>query len=450
MRLRLGSLFSGWGGLDMAIEAAFASIGVEVELAWVSDIEQFDKKGHQIGDAPAILAYRYPDVPNLGDITRVDWSAVPKVDAIGGGSPCQDVSTAGQLAGMTEGTRSNLWVEMREAIRVLKPVFVVWENVRGALSAKASTAILPAHIDRAIAHHQRVAQETNHAPTKARHTRAALRLMEHRARRVGVAYPKPALRAAGRVLGDLAELGFDAEWIGISASDIGGCHGRRREFILAAHPERVARLERWQPAPGQALRGGHSVQLHDVLEHLTPAHTAHNGPVRAGSAWDGRPGPTDCGHAAMSLLPTPTTRDSKGHNQRHDTTCLTGALLPTPSVADATGGHERRGGDRGGELLLKRVASHERFGKYAPAIARWEAILGHPAPSPTEPGKHGKPRLAAAFAEWMMGIEPGWVTGVPRLTRNQQLHAIGNGVVPHQGAAALRILLDRISRWDHA
>ena len=50
MRLRLGSLFSGWGGLDMAIEAAFASIGVEVELAWVSDIEQFDKKGHQIGD----------------------------------------------------------------------------------------------------------------------------------------------------------------------------------------------------------------------------------------------------------------------------------------------------------------------------------------------------------------------------------------------------------------
>lgn len=252
--------------------------------------------------------------------------------------------------------------------------------------------------------------------------------------------------------------------------------------------------------PDKRSRGGHSVQLHDVLEHLTPAdaaslgrgegwtesagivgrhdaaergcptptHTAHNGPVRAGSAWDGRPGPTDCGNAAMSLLPTPratrggsgaetvellptpTTRDSKGHNQRHDDTCLTGALLPTPSVADATGGHERRGGARGGELLLKGIASHEQFGKYAPAIARWQAIFGHPAPSPTEPGKHGKPRLNAEFASWMMGIEPGWVTQVPGLTRNQQLHAIGNGVVPAQAAEALSLCLERLEGLDAA
>ena len=97
MKLKLGSLFSGWGGLDMAIEAAFASLGVEVELVWVSDIEQYDKKGHKIGNAPAILAYRYPDVPNLGDITRVDWSAVPEVDAIGGRC-CRSAATdtAGQ------------------------------------------------------------------------------------------------------------------------------------------------------------------------------------------------------------------------------------------------------------------------------------------------------------------------------------------------------------------
>ena len=256
MRLRLGSLFSGFGGLDMAIEAAFRSIGVEVDLVWVSDIEQHDKKGHKIGDAPAILAYRYPGVPNLGDITSVDWAKVPGVHIIGGGSPCQDVSTAGKLAGMTEGSRSNLWVEMREAIRILQPAFVVWENVRGALSAKASSRSLPEHLDRAITHHQRVAGETYHAPTRTRHARAALRLMERRTGYVGVAYPRPALRAFGRVLGDLAELGFDAEWVGISASDIGGCHGRRREFILAAHPGRIARLEWQRPATGKASGGG--------------------------------------------------------------------------------------------------------------------------------------------------------------------------------------------------
>lgn len=142
MKLRLGSLFSGYSGLDMGIKAAFASIG-DVETVWVSDIAQHDKKGSRIGNAPAILAHRFPGVPNLGDITAVDWASVEPVDIIAGGSPCQDISTAGKLAGMTAGTRSNLWVEMREAIRVLQPAFVVWENVRGSLSASADSAVEP-------------------------------------------------------------------------------------------------------------------------------------------------------------------------------------------------------------------------------------------------------------------------------------------------------------------
>lgn len=63
------------------------------------------------------------------------------------------------------------------------------------------------------------------------------------------------------------------------------------------------------------------------------------------------------------------------------------------------------------------------------------------APAPTELTTKGKHRLNAAFAEWMMGLDPGHVTGVPGLTRNEQLKAIGNGVVPQQAIAALKNML---------
>ena len=125
--LRIGSLFSGYGGLDSAVQEVFGG-----SLAWVADPAPGPSK---------VLAYRHPDVPNLGDITAVDWSAVEPVDIITGGSPCQDLSTAGRRAGMTDGTRSNLWVQMREAIHAIRPRYVVWENVRGALSASAASAV---------------------------------------------------------------------------------------------------------------------------------------------------------------------------------------------------------------------------------------------------------------------------------------------------------------------
>jgi DNA (cytosine-5)-methyltransferase 1 len=68
--------------------------------------------------------------------------------------------------------------------------------------------------------------------------------------------------------------------------------------------------------------------------------------------------------------------------------------------------------------------------------------MGRPAPAPTELGKNG-PRLSPALPEWMMGLPAGWVTQVPGIPRNAQLHALGNGVVRQQGAAAVRILAER-------
>ena len=189
--LRIGSLFSGYGGLDSAVQEVFGG-----SLAWVADPAPGPSK---------VLAYRHPDVPNLGDITAVDWSAVEPVDIITGGSPCQDLSTAGRRAGMTDGTRSNLWVQMREAIHAIRPRYVVWENVRGALSASAASAV------------------------------------ESEPRLLGDGQRGPALRAIGRVVGDLADLGYVGGWIGLRVADLGGCHGRFRVFLVARADHDAAR-----------------------------------------------------------------------------------------------------------------------------------------------------------------------------------------------------------------
>jgi hypothetical protein len=81
------------------------------------------------------------------------------------------------------------------------------------------------------------------------------------------------------------------------------------------------------------------------------------------------------------------------------------------------------------------------WGKFEPAIRRWEMVMGRPAPAPTEPtGNKGTHRLAAEFSEWLMGLPAGWVTDCG-LTRNEALKACGNGVVPQAAELALRQLL---------
>jgi len=82
------------------------------------------------------------------------------------------------------------------------------------------------------------------------------------------------------------------------------------------------------------------------------------------------------------------------------------------------------------------------WGKFQPAIRRWEEVLGRLAPPPTKPdGKEGAHRLSSRFTEWMMGVPEGWITDCG-LSRNEELKACGNGVVPQQAELALRILLE--------
>lgn len=85
-RLRIGSLFSGYGGLDLAVEHVFNATTV-----WFSEL-----------NAPVarVFSHHWPEAPNLGDITAIDWSQVEPVDILIGGFPCQDVSTVGKRAGL--------------------------------------------------------------------------------------------------------------------------------------------------------------------------------------------------------------------------------------------------------------------------------------------------------------------------------------------------------------
>lgn len=310
---------------------------------------------------------------------------------------CQDVSAAGARAGMTEGTRSNLWVAMREAVAQLKPAIVIWENVYGALSARADSRV------------------------------------ESEPGLLGGGPGGPALRAAGRVCGDLASLGLDAEWAVVRASDVGAPHQRARIFIVASHPERISRHE-WRLAVARETDGGRPFSTASRCDRApvrllpTPAASQYgsNQSLSPGAAV--RPSLA----AIDKLLPTP--RATRGGSATE-----TVSPLPTPSAADSQGGHERRGGNRSGELLLKGIARQDRFGDYAAAITGWEQVNG-PAPDPTE----GR-RLSARFVEWLMGLSAGWVVDVPGLTHNQQLHALGNGVVPQQAAFAIRMLLTRLA-----
>src|SRR5690606_14498772 len=115
-------------------------------------------------------------------------------------------------------------------------------------------------------------------------------------------------------------------------------------------------------------------------------------------------------------------------------------LLPTPTAQAAKHAADDRGrGTSDDRNLWSVVTREDRWGQYAPAIARWAQVIGRPAPEPTEPGRDGQPRLSPRFVEWLMGLPAGWVTD--HLPRNPALRCLGNGVVPQQAAYAYAALL---------
>ena len=135
----------------------------------------------------------------------------------------------------------------------------------------------------------------------------------------------------------------------------------------------------------------------------------------------------------------PSQRELDEGNPKHRLETAV-ALLPTLTAQAAKHAADDRGRGTSDDHNLWSVVTREgRWGQYAPAIARWEQVIGWPVPEPTEPGRSRQPRLSPRFVEWLMGLEPGWVTDL--LPRNPALRVLGNGVVPQQAAHALGLLV---------
>lgn len=517
--LRVGSMCSGYGGLDMALEMALG----EIELQWVCEFAK---------DPSLILAERFPDVPNYGDLLTHKWETAPAIDALSAGFPCQPVS----MAGNRKGTADTRWIfdDICSAVSrmVSRPRLLLFENVRGLLSANNGDAM-------------------------------------------------------ARVVQGMARIGYVGRYRILPASAVGAPHRRERVFIIAWPVEhgsrpRIGQLGRRQVGShgtvatgdhGRAARRGFtSVPLID--EGLLPTPVAqdtggnlfHKGSGKDGSAQVGAPSQTLLGAllptpmtsadhkrdpaeneqaalphllvghgSAPKLIPTPSASDDKrttGPSAPHGdwkpggvgaAFGLQGGLLPTPTAHDRLIGRDapgRTGGQSLGPVLLPTPIAHDstlkefqygdqpmlagavlnvdtarpkpfpeeweqaaadalkaaeesmvwwqdtipglpdtadlsayvgyvdeevthRLGVYGPAADRWAAIVGREAPEPTYVDeKDNRRKLNPAFGEWMMGLPAGWVTDV--LPARKALRAIGNGVVPQQAAAAVRLLMSTV------
>jgi DNA (cytosine-5)-methyltransferase 1 len=180
-KLRILDLFSGIGGFSLGLERTGG-----FETVAFCEIEPFPRR---------VLAKHWPEVPCYEDVKKLTADVlardgITEIDVITGGFPCQDLSVAGKQAGLDEGTRSGLWSEIVRLIGELRPRYVIVENVANLLSG----------------------------PSEKR----------------GAWF--------GRVLGDLAECGYDAEWENIPASALGAPHRRERVW-LAAYPAGVRRAK---------------------------------------------------------------------------------------------------------------------------------------------------------------------------------------------------------------
>lgn len=157
--MKIGSLFSGIGGLELGLE--WVGVGHTV---WQVEMDPY---------CQAVLAHHWPDAQRYTDVREVGAHNLSPVDVICGGFPCQDISYAGKGAGLA-GERSGLWTEFARIVGELGPQYVVVENVHALLT-----------------------------------------------------------RGIDQVLGTLADLGYDAEWSTLRASDVGAPHRRERVFIVA-------------------------------------------------------------------------------------------------------------------------------------------------------------------------------------------------------------------------
>ena len=324
--MKIGSLCTGYGGLDMAVEAYF-----NADTAWVSEIDKYASK---------VIDQRIKK-PNLGDLKVINWAEVEPIDILTAGYPCQPFSHAGYRKGAND--ERHLWPYIKEIISHLRPNYVVLENVAGHLSL-----------------------------------------------------------GFDQVLADLTEIGYDACWRIVRASDVGAPHQRKRLFVIA-YPKGERAGRQTTGVQGQSSKFGRDFEFtsnangagfqrrHETLLQEREIDSGHN----------------NAGFTADS--------NCDAHTQPRRT---------------------NRGLQEQGDGLGRRPNQRQTRSQYRSSGEMVEQEL------PNTLDESGK--LNPKFVEYMMGLPAGWVTDTG-LARTQQLKILGNGVVPQQAYHAISLIMDTVN-----
>ena len=270
----------------MNVGSLFSGIG-GFELGFERAGMQVSWQVEQDAYCRAVLARHFPDAVRFEDVREVGARELDPVDLICGGFPCQDLSSAGRGAGI-DGARSGLWSEFARIVRELRPGYVVVENVPALLTGRGK-----------------------------RWDRGPI----------------------GRVLGDLAEARYDAEWACLSAREFGAPHLRKRVWIVA-YPARDAEAGAATESGAERQRARAGGQRSRAADLADPDAQRQQG--RAGE------------------LGQPTGRRQPGDRRG------AGGELP-----DAEGsGREARGSDRLGEDPPAEGSSRPGWWSAEPAVGR--------------------------------------------------------------------------------
>lgn len=307
----IGSLCTGYGGLDMAVEAYF-----QAETLWTAEFDKY---------ASLIVNERIKK-PNLGDLTKIDWQEIQPIDILTAGYPCQPFSHAGNRKGIND--QRHIFPYIAKAIEVLRPSIIVLENVRGHLTLGFE-----------------------------------------------------------EVLATLTQLGYDAKWQIVRASEVGAPHQRARLFIVA-YPSEF----------------GCESQLCDSKSEKPFNSITSNA--------DGCP--CEKSRRTDRGLLEKSKEIINRANRSVNGCCSENAQHSSSEFKSHDGQMQKLG-----------------FGSIARCKMHLQDI-------PTSLDSKG--RLNPQFVEYMMGLPKGWVTDL-ELSRTQQLKILGNGVVPQQAYYALEQLL---------
>jgi DNA (cytosine-5)-methyltransferase 1 len=382
------SLCTGVAMLDEGVHAGLEFLGIRSRTVIYAEREAFPVSVLAARMEEGSLA---PAPVWFGDFTELPAGRFRGVvDGVVAGFPCQDLSVAGRRAGL-DGKRSGLFFNVLDIADVSGAWFLVLENVAGIASATATV----------------VDEEEGELEE----------------------------RAAARVMGELADRGWNAEWITLSASDVGASHGRARWFCFAWRQMADAKGQRGRVGQrpefarrAEAERAGK--QLDDPARHGRDGHDRQAGSGR---------GVCEAGDELADAQDDNGRRELQSGGEGCGRAGLAG-IGTTLADADSARlqGLKRRGGanQNGWEITYGSISECRSVFAPGPSDARWTGILAR------------FPWLAPAITDQeaeqlLRGVADGLAPRLDFSCRAARLRAGGNGVVPLCAATAVVVLIRR-------